>query len=354
MRFPRASLALLLLATAAPLAAGQTGTAVATYEVTFDATWSAATHPGAYPSGAHFSPLIGATHRPDKHMWRPGELASAGMEEMAELGGTGTLTNIINATIASGVSGERLIKSVVLGSPGSTSLTFQVTDEFHAVSLVTMLAPSPDWFVGTDAVSLLENGDWVEETVVQLLVWDAGTDSGATFTSFDADTVPQIPIALQTGGPFTGADPIGTFTFRRQAASIEYGTCTNPAGSLAISGAPTIGASFSLAIDDPGATMPNASLALLAFSQDPDPAYPCGRTRANWGLAAPGATGELLQTTVLQTIPIGSWSGAPVPHIVDVPNDVMLVGIEFYAQGALVKPGVRVGLTTGIKMTVGP
>ena len=42
------------------------------YSVKFDATWSQASHPGAYPSGAHFSALIGGSD-----VWRPDALGSA-------------------------------------------------------------------------------------------------------------------------------------------------------------------------------------------------------------------------------------------------------------------------------------
>ena len=41
-----------------------------------------------------------------------------------------------------------------------------------------MLAPRPDWFVGVDGVSLRENGSWLDSKVVELVVFDAGTDSG--------------------------------------------------------------------------------------------------------------------------------------------------------------------------------
>ena len=34
----------------------------ASYRVTFEATWSAATHPSMFPATPHFSGLVGATH----------------------------------------------------------------------------------------------------------------------------------------------------------------------------------------------------------------------------------------------------------------------------------------------------
>ena len=353
MSLARASFLSFAVLAASSTASAQTGRGSAVYEVTFDATWSAATHPGAYPAGAHFSAPVGVTHRATNHLWRSSGIASPGMEAMAELGATSTLSAEITAAIGAGFAGELFVGSAI-SSPGATSLTFTVTDEFPAVTLVSMVAPSPDWFVGTEAMPLFENGDWIEEKVVPLLAWEAGTDSGVTFNSANLNTSPQDPIVLITDGPFTGSDPLGTFTFRRQTATIEYGTCANPAGSLAITGAPSLGASFTLDVHDPGASMPVPSLVQLAFSLTADPAYPCGRLRPNWGLSAPGAAGELLQTNLLSVIPVSAWNGAPVSFGVAVPNDPVLLGVEFFAQAALIAPGVRVGLTSGVKMVVGP
>src|SRR5215210_5102134 len=75
---------------------------LATYEVTFDATWSSQTHPGAWPAGAHFSPLIGATHNAAARFWQDGGAATAGIEAMAERGSTQPLRSEVEAQIASG------------------------------------------------------------------------------------------------------------------------------------------------------------------------------------------------------------------------------------------------------------
>src|SRR5688500_14268429 len=52
----------------APPAAPET----APYRVTFDSTWSATTHPQDFPSNAHFSGLIGGTHKAAVTFWEPG------------------------------------------------------------------------------------------------------------------------------------------------------------------------------------------------------------------------------------------------------------------------------------------
>jgi len=179
------------------------------YEVTFDATWSAATHPSAYPSGAHFSPLIGTTHNDQVTFWEPGGIATAGIEQMAETGGTGTLTSEI---VAAGSGAESLITTGGLNSPGSISTTFNISPSHPFVTLVTMIAPSPDWFVGIHDYDFRVGNAWLPQVTIDLFPYDAGTDSGVDFTSPNNDTNPQDPIAL-LGAPFTGTPAMGTFQF---------------------------------------------------------------------------------------------------------------------------------------------
>ena len=68
----------------------------ARYRVTFTATWSAETHPTNFPSGPHFSGLVGATHHGGVRLWQTGEIASDGIELMAETGGKSELLHEID------------------------------------------------------------------------------------------------------------------------------------------------------------------------------------------------------------------------------------------------------------------
>ena len=104
-------------------------------------------------------------------------------------------------------------------SPSSVSLSFEVTQAYAFVSLVSMLAPSSDWFVGASGLSLIENGQWVEELIVPLFAYDAGTDSGGSYTAPNSDTNPQARIGILQELPFVvdeEVSPIGRFIFRRQ------------------------------------------------------------------------------------------------------------------------------------------
>lgn len=202
------------LALFASLSAAWAGaqSSTATYQVTFEATWSASTHPGAYPLSAHFSPLVGGVHGDAVDFWSPGSTASAGIEQIAETGATSLLRSEINAAISSGTAHE-LVTGGGIDSPGQTTTTFEATSSMHRLTLVTMIAPSPDWFVGTHGLELFENGEWETEIVYPLIAYDSGTDSGTAFTSPNSDTSPQEPISdFSTTPPFAGLPELGTYT----------------------------------------------------------------------------------------------------------------------------------------------
>lgn len=191
----------------------------ATYELTFDSTWSAATHPYQYPSGlSHYSGLIGGTHNNKVRFWEVSEVASPGMERMAELGSKSPLRDEVESAIASGDAEHLLSGGGIGSSPGSVTMQFQISQGYPFVTLVSMIAPSPDWFVGVSALSLIENGQWVDELVVPLYAYDAGTDSGASYTSTNSDTDPKEQISRLEELPFLvdgEVVPLGTFTFSR-------------------------------------------------------------------------------------------------------------------------------------------
>ena len=193
----------------------------ARYQVVFNATWSQATLPTNWPgASAHFSGLVGGTHNSSIHFWRDGETASEGIRLMAELGQKTTLLNEISPAITSGSAHFQLSGGGISPSPGSVSLTFPqaMQRDFPLVTLVSMIAPSPDWFVGVDSFNMVENDQWATNKVVTLYGRDAGTDSGVTYTSPDQTTVPRGVVTQFTGFPALQDGvimPYGNFTFTR-------------------------------------------------------------------------------------------------------------------------------------------
>ncbi len=190
----------------------------ATYRIDFTATWSSTTHPNSFPAGAHWSPLIGAVHSGRASFWKIGETASAGMESMAETGATSTLASEINAQIPN--NALSVVSGMGSGSPGSVRIRgVEVGLDDPLVTLVSMIAPSPDWFAGVTGVSLLNGvGQWADARTVVLFPLDAGTDDGTSYTASNANTSPKEPIrSLRGVNPFSVA-PVATLVFTRTDA----------------------------------------------------------------------------------------------------------------------------------------
>lgn len=190
-RVLRFSLGLSLMAvlSSAPSVVWGASFSSATYRVVFESSWSPQTHPTAnFPSNAHFSPLIGGVHNANVSFWTSGGLASAGIEAMAELGATGALSAEVQTAIDA-ADALAIVQGNGLGtSTGTVSIEqLLVNTNFPLVTLTSMIAPSPDWFVGVSGLSLLdEQGQWVQERQVVLFPYDAGTDSGSGYTAVDA------------------------------------------------------------------------------------------------------------------------------------------------------------------------
>ena len=199
--------ALLLILLQATLANAQS----VTYQVTFEGKWTTAVTPGGLPSGAHFSPLIGAVHNNQVTFWSSGGTASAGIESMAEIGGTSALRREIAS--AGPNAHVTLQKTVSSGGTGSATIEFTATPAHPLVTLVTMVAPSPDWFVGISGLSLREGDNWLAAKTVNLYPYDAGTENGTQFSLSNPSTSPQgVITSIRGTGKFTN-EPIATVSF---------------------------------------------------------------------------------------------------------------------------------------------
>lgn len=155
------------------------------FKLTFEGLWSRNTHPKDFPTNSwltRFSDIIGATHAIDYRFWQYGEQASEGLRQVAERGATRMLESELKNESE---HIRTIIKARGLAYPnvtGRTFAVFRVDPINHLVSFVSMIDPSPDWFVGVSGLELcLPNCTWIENKVLELYPWDAGTDSGATY-----------------------------------------------------------------------------------------------------------------------------------------------------------------------------
>ncbi|MCZ4695006.1 hypothetical protein DWB61_08395 [Ancylomarina euxinus] len=174
---------------------------VATYTVTFTMHWNNTDFPTDYPSNAHFSPLIGWSHPTTSTFFKVETSVSAGIQEMAETGGTETLKTELEAKIANNEGLDFVLGSGLGSGTGEITVEIEVDAINSAVTLVSMVAPSPDWYVAVLNVNLYNGSNFVDTKTVTAAVYDAGTDSGTTFTSENVETDPKASISLFVDSP---------------------------------------------------------------------------------------------------------------------------------------------------------
>lgn len=147
------------------------------------------------PAGVHFTNFAGMVHNANGELWKPEKLATKGVENVAEIGNT----TVILAEIDSIIRTKNALSLIFFSPPGPTDTktsTLYCNSNYSFVSMVSMIAPSPDWFIGLSGLNLYANKKWVEDTTVQLFVYDAGTEDGDVFGYSNPATTPQQPIKL--------------------------------------------------------------------------------------------------------------------------------------------------------------
>jgi hypothetical protein len=173
----------------------------ASYIVTFTMHWNSTDFEDEYPSDAHFSPLIGWSHPVTSTFFKVGTTASVGIEEMAEDGATETLQAELEAKIANNEGLDFVLGSELGSGTGEITVEVNVNVENSAVTLVSMLVPSPDWYVAALNVNLYDGSYFLESKTVTVAVYDAGTEDGITFSIDNPATDPQGSISLFVDSP---------------------------------------------------------------------------------------------------------------------------------------------------------
>jgi len=168
-------------------------TGPAEYTVVLKSTWTPRSHPFEYPKGAHFSGLIGASHNASYTIFAVGRRPTPGLERLSEEGKHSPLDDEIRTAIAAGTAAELFETGGLKNFKDSLVTTVRADPAHPLVSLVAMVAPSPDWFTGAANVSLVENGTWVRTKTIRLVAYDAGGDDGKTYKAADRNTNPKKP-----------------------------------------------------------------------------------------------------------------------------------------------------------------
>ncbi len=218
--------------------------ASATYTVTFQGNWTTDSTPGGVVSNAHFTTLVGAVHNDMVTFWESGGTATSGVEDVAELGITGDFESEVTAAGAN----ASLVKQRIGSSPTVTAtFDIEVTNDRPLFTLLSMIGPSPDWFVGVSGLSLLNNqNQWLSSREVNLFPYDAGTEDGSEFTLSNPATSPQGTITSIRGTGKFSNEPMAMLSFERQGTGNDTGggggggggTPTPPTSTPSFSNAP--------------------------------------------------------------------------------------------------------------------
>lgn len=180
------------------------------YRVTFENFWSAEDYPQEFPDSAHLSLVGGATHNVAVSFWEVGELATPGIEDMAESGLIDKLLfdevipAIDNGTADSMIAYREYTGPQIDNVPGVSTFDIDVNVDWPLVTMVTMLGPSPDWFVGVSGLSLLNDNSWETMLSVDLPLHDAGTKMDIIPVMGGPGSKPKVPIGLVAYDAATG------------------------------------------------------------------------------------------------------------------------------------------------------
>jgi len=195
------------------------------YRLRIRMTWDD-THPGGWDPAAHLSHLGVITHDASTSFWELGELATPGIANMAVTGCVDslafpclpnaqfptTLKQEADLEIASNHAQFLYVFKQGFSSPGVFDVFFDVEELFPYLTFVSMIGPSPDWFVGVSGLNLRPGDDWLHSTASNMTIYDAGIKSAneLVFNPNGPDENPQKPIQVLTAHPL-GSSPIGSY-----------------------------------------------------------------------------------------------------------------------------------------------
>ncbi len=190
----------------------------AIYKIVLISNWEA--H-GTLPSGSHFTELVGTTHNSNITFVEMGSMATLGIEDVAEIGDFTQFNIEVDDAISNNnakqfIVGPNLFFNQPLRTITINNLT--VNSDFPLISFVSMIAPSPDWMIAINSLSLLDNGNqWINEIIMDLFPYDAGTEEGSGYSLNNSPTVPQGNITSLQGIPPFNSQTIATITITLQS-----------------------------------------------------------------------------------------------------------------------------------------
>ncbi|MFT4520074.1 MAG: hypothetical protein ACI9JM_002474 [Halioglobus sp.] len=156
--------------------------------------------------GSYFTPFLVTAHDSGTRLFSSGGVASANLQAMAEGGdisGLSAYVTAINATVAENPAGGLLAP----GASTSVSLNTDNAPDNNALSIVAMILPSNDGFMGLNGVSIpTEPGTYT----FNVPGYDAGTEGNDEIIGSGAPGEPGYPapppVAASSGTGGSGVD----------------------------------------------------------------------------------------------------------------------------------------------------
>ena len=185
----------------------------AKYSITFNSVWNSTDH-GTLPGNAHWSKLVGVTHKTSGAFLEMGKKATTGIKDVAERGNNDNFNNEVTSAINNNEANQYINGSNLSTATGDININNLIVNKnFPLLTLISMIAPSPDWMIAVNGVDLLDsNSNWKSSITIDLFPYDAGTDSGTSYTSGNSVTNPTENItSLKSVSPFND-QKIGTLT----------------------------------------------------------------------------------------------------------------------------------------------
>jgi hypothetical protein len=165
----------------------------AAYSVSVTTYWSAPAF--TVPANVHLTTLSGMIHKADTFLWKTGIIATDGLKDVAEIGNSLKINKEIDSIIGMGRASLRFdIPPPAINSTVQKDLMF--TPAFSQISFVSMIAPSPDWFIGIHNLSLISGNKWIADTTVNIYVYDSGTEEGDVFGYNNPATLPRQNVGV--------------------------------------------------------------------------------------------------------------------------------------------------------------
>jgi hypothetical protein len=207
----------------------------ANYNVSVTTSWNASDHgsmasPNNLPDDPHWSPLALVTHKNSNEFMEVGALSSLGVQNIAETGNTSNFQNEFNIAKDAGNADQYFQSGFSPRGAISTASIDNITisEAYPLVTFLSMIAPSPDWFIGVNSETLRSgnisiNNGWKNTYSMDLFVYDAGTDDGLDYQSSNAASNPKVGIFKINTMPINGIKvATATFTLNSTLSSATF------------------------------------------------------------------------------------------------------------------------------------